>query len=150
VPGDDLHVEEVVEDVAEQACEQRDRAHCDDGREPAAAARCLCVPPRPEAAESQDERGHPERPERREIDDQAAEEAEHGAGNRAAQEPERDDDDEQQVGRASADHHRRHDDDLQHGDDEYERKRPRPVRGGHRTRSLGTRTITASSEPKST
>src|SRR4029450_987844 len=85
-----------------------------------------------------------------ESDDQAPEEAEHGSGNRATQKSQRDDDDQQQVGRAATHDGRGDDDDLQHRGDEYERKRPRPVCGCHRVRSFGTRTITASREPKST
>ena len=102
VLGDDFFVQEVVEDVSERTREQRDRADGDDGSEALAAAGRLAVAAGPEPGERQDERGDAERPEGDEVDDQAADEAEHRSGDRAAQEPERDDDDEQKVGRAAA------------------------------------------------
>ncbi len=139
-----------MEDVAEHAGEQGDRAHRDDRGEATVATGRLPVATRPEAGERQDEGGHAERPKRRDVDDEPAHEAENGSGDRTAQKPEGDDGHEKQIGRTASDDHRRHDDDLHHRRDERDCERAEPGRRAHRGRSFGTSTITASSAPKST
>ena len=144
--GDDLLVEQVVEDVAERAGEHRDRPDGDERREATIAAGRLRVPARPEPGQREDERGDAERAERHEVDDEAAGEAEHRARDRAAQEPERDDDDEEKVGRAARDDERGDDHDLQQRGDEDDSAKPRSDRAdAHPPRSVGTSTMTASS-----
>ena len=148
--GDDLLVEEVVEDVAERAGEHGDRANRHDRGKATVATRRLAVTAGPEAGEREDERRHAERPERDEVDHDAPHEAEDGARNRAAKEREGDHDDEEEIGRAARDHERRHDDDLQQRGDEDRHRCSKPCRRRHRGRPVGTSTRTASSAPKST
>ena len=64
--------------------------------------------------------------------------------------PSDDDGDEQEVGRAARDRDRGDDDDLQHGRNEEDTDRAQAFGGGHRGRSDGRSTMTASSAPKST
>ena len=142
-------VEEVVEDEPEDAREKGDAGDREERREATIATCRLAVPTRPEAREREDERGDSQRPECRDVDDEPPDEPEYRAGDRAAQEPQCDDGHEQDVRRPAANHDRGHDDDLQHRGDERDGERPEPDRGGHR-RSVGTRTITESSAPKST
>ena len=148
--GDDVLVQEVVEDVAECGHEHGDRPDGDDRREPSVTPGRLCVAPGPEPREREDQRGHAERSQCDEVDDHAADETEHGTGNRASEESERDHDDEQKVRRATRDDERRHDDDLQQRGDEHHGECAQRVDGRHQPRSVGTSTRTASSAPKST
>ena len=67
----------------------------------AVAAGRLAVAADPVAGEREQERGEPERPERRGVDEQPGEEAADGADDRAAEERDRDERDEQEVGHAA-------------------------------------------------
>ena len=90
----------------------------------------LRVPAGPEAGEREDERGDAERLERDDVDDEPAEEAQDGPGNRPPEDGESHHDDEEEVGRPSADQERRDDHDLKHRGDEDDGHRPQ-----ERTRS---------------
>src|SRR5262245_46447166 len=149
VARNDVLVEEVVEDVPEGPGEKRDRTHREHRREAAAASRRLAVASGPEPGEGEDERRDPESPERHDVDDDAADESQDRSGDRPTQESQRDDDHEQEVRRPARDEHRRDDHDLHERGDEDDEEGAQPDRA-HGARSFGTRTMTASSDPKST
>ena len=142
-----------MQEVEGEAADRDEHGHDDDREErrvQAVAPGGLGVAPGPVAGDGEQQRGHAERVERQDVEQETAAEPGDGAGDRAAEQRDADQRQEQEVGRAAEDVDAHDDRRLQQGGDEDQHRDRGGVAHRRRLASRGTSTATASSDAKST